>query len=180
MRSAAGRIKHLAHEILSESLRVMNLLKKVASIFSIQSMSFLLISSSVLAMGSDSPARVLAKRCGEFRDVLQTRDLNQIESFLSLEFKTKNSDALKDPKFFEQSPRLITKLLINEKYHPKDLILLPRAQFRVSRGSDGSMICYPFKNGESENPELSTAREMRLILEEGQWKILSMKLHDSW
>jgi hypothetical protein len=158
----------------------MNSLKKIASSFWVKSMILVLLSSSAFSMGSDHPARVLAKRCGEFRDALQTRDLSQIESFLTVEFKTKNSDALKNPQFFEQAPRLITKLLINDKYHPRDLILLPRAQFRVSRGSDGSMICYPFKNGESENPELSTAREMRLILEEGQWKILSMKLHESW
>jgi hypothetical protein len=148
-------------------------------------LSFLLILSAgglaeAFSMGADSPARTLAKRCREFRDAVQTKDLTQIEAFLSASFKETHKEKLKDPKFFDQSPRLLTRIFINEKYQPKDALLLARAQFRVAPGADGSMICHAFKNGEDQNPELSTARELRMIQEEGQWKLLSWKLHGSW
>lgn len=135
---------------------------------------------AAFGMGSDSKNRSVAKKCREFRDAVREGNLEKVSPFFSATYLEANKDKIKEPTFFQQKQRLLTKIFINEKYRPADSIFLPRSQFRAVEGNDGSMLCLVSKNGEDENPELHTVRSMRLIQENSEWKISELKIHEGW
>ncbi len=140
----------------------------------------LFFAAETFAMGSDSPTRTLTKRCRELRDAMQTQDIEKISVFFTEDFKKRYEEDLKDKKFLYQRPRLLTRIFINEKYQPKDLILLEKARFRVVPGANGDMVCKVYDNGEKENPQLHTLEEIRLVEEAGSWKVSEWKLNAGW
>ncbi len=131
-------------------------------------------------MGADSKNRIVAKKCHEFRDAVREGDANKINSFYSKLFISGRNSDESEPNFLIQKPRLLTKIFISEKYHPRDSVFLARAQFRVIEGANGDMVCLVSKNGEDENPELHTVRSIRLVEEDSDWKVNELKIHQGW
>lgn len=131
-------------------------------------------------MGSDSASRTIIRKCTEFRDVLQERDFEKALGFLSEEFRASHSAEIESQKLFVQKPRLLTKIFVGESYRPKDLILLKEARFRAMKAKDGGLSCKVLHNGENQDPELATLREIQWEEQGGDWKIVSWNIHGSW